>query len=177
MNSAILPLQSKENHPEFSVLSQNHSRLHSEKQRNQSSRYSKLMNSLDKENFTFSSSCNTSESKTESVSLELTTILNNSSPKGLSTRLSELNGDLSKLSPLYICSSFDLEEPPSRRSDKSSPGPSFVKSFGLHSSKLSKSTFTIDQDGNLEIMERELHAMLQHLEEMLPQVSRMYLVC
>lgn len=169
MNSAA-PLQSKENLQNFSPQSVDTTRILSKKPYNQSSDYSSQSFSSDKENFAFSSTYNPSKSQADSISLELTTLLNKSSPKGLSTKLSELSGDISKLSPLYVCSSLDLEEAKSGMVDELSPPVSPKEDLRL-SSKFAKSTFTLNNDGSLEIMEQELQAMIQHLEGLLPQVS------
>lgn len=169
MNS-VAPLQSKENFQSFSPQSVDTTRILSKKPYNQSSDYSSQSFSSDKENFAFSSTYNPSKSQADSISLELTTLLNKPSPKGISTKLSELNGDISKLSPLYICSSLDLEEAKSGMVDELSPPVTPKEDLRL-SSKFAQSTFTLNKDGSLEIMEQELQAMIQHLEGLLPQVS------
>ena len=168
--NSVAPLQSKENLQNFSPQSVDTTRVLSKKNYNQSSDYSSQSFSSDKENFAFSSSYNPTKSQTESISFDMTTFLNKSSPKGISTKLSKLDDNLSKLSPLYVCSSLDLEEPKSNLVNELSP-PISPKEDLKFSSKLARSTFTLNEDGSLEIMEQELQVMIQHLEELLPQVS------
>lgn len=165
--NSVAPLQSKENFQTFSRQSVDTTRILSKKPYNQSSDYSSQSFSSDKENFAFSSTYNPSKSQADSISLELTTLLNKTSPKGFSTKLNELSGNMS---PLYICSSLDLEEQKSGMVDELSP-PVSPKEDLRFSSKLARSTFTLNKDGSLEIMEQELQAMIQHLEGLLPQVS------
>lgn len=183
-----MPFQSKENCSEFSSQFIYNSESASEKPRNGSvsfPNHHRTFSCEEKENFAFSSSYNSPYHKTSDISLELTDILNTTSPKSapskissgspinLSDKINELNGDISKLSPLYVYSSTDLE-----MLDKSTEFSTSLlsdQSFSMKPSQRAQSTFTLNKDGSLEIMEQELQAMLHHLEELFPQVSCMFL--